>query len=105
VQDDPAIHYHLRDLFTGEVYVRSGEDLARRGFVFGLAPYELHVLQVEDVVVQDMAVERALAAHRDVSEFLEDFTKRIGVVGYINGELRGLRGALPVLGLTEASDW
>jgi hypothetical protein len=20
VQDDPAIHYHLRDLFTGEVY-------------------------------------------------------------------------------------
>src|SRR5207245_10284397 len=69
VQDDPAIHYHVRDLFTGEMYVRSGQDLARRGFVFALAPYELHVLQVEDDVVQDLAVERALAAYRDLSEF------------------------------------
>ena len=72
IQDDPAIHYHLRDLVTGEVYIRSGEELARRGFVFGLAPYELHVLQVEDVVVQDLAVETALGEHRDVSEFLKD---------------------------------
>ena len=52
IQDDPAIHYHLRDLFTGEMYVRSGEELARRGFIFALAPYELHILQVEDVVVE-----------------------------------------------------
>jgi hypothetical protein len=28
VQDDPAIHYHLRDLLTGEMYVRTGKDLA-----------------------------------------------------------------------------
>jgi hypothetical protein len=63
VQDDPAIHYHLRDLFTGR-YVRSGEvppDAASSlpGSIW------THVLQVEDVVVQDMA--RWLPAHRDVS--------------------------------------
>ena len=104
VQDDPAIHYHLRDLFTGEMYVRSGEDLARRGFVFGLAPYELHVLQVEDVVVQDMAVERALAAHRDVSEFLKDCTKRMGVVGDVHGELDALKEVLRALGFIDSSD-
>ena len=104
VQDDPAIHYHLRDLFTGEMYVRSGEDLARRGFVFGLAPYELHVLQVEDVVVQDMAVETALAAHRDVSEFLKDCTKRMGVVGDVHGELQALKEVLRALGFIDSSD-
>jgi hypothetical protein len=104
VQNDPAIHYHLRDLFTGEVYVRSGEDLARRGFVFGLAPYELHVLQVEDVVVQDVAVETALAAHRDVSEFLNDFTKRIGVVGDVHGELQALKEVLRALGFIDSFD-
>jgi hypothetical protein len=104
VQDDPAIHYHLRDLFTGEVYVRSGEDLARRGFVFGLAPYELHVLQVEDVVVQDVAVETALAAHRDVSEFLKDCTKRMGVVGDIHGELQALKEVLRALGFIDSCD-
>jgi len=91
VQNDPAIHYHLRDLFTGEIYVRSGEDLALHGFVFGLAAYEFHVLQVEDVVVQDLAVERALAAHRDVSEFLKDCTKRMGVVGDVHGEVDALK--------------
>ena len=104
VQDDPAIHYHLRDLFTGEMYVRSGEDLARRGFVVGLAPYELHVLQVEDVVVQDMAVETALAAHRDVSEFLKDCTKRMGVVGDVHGELQALKEVLRALGFIDSSD-
>jgi hypothetical protein len=104
IQDDPAIHYHLHDLFTGEVYVRSGEDLARRGLVFGLAPYELHVLRVEDVVVQDLAVEAALAAHRDVSEFLKDCTKRMGVVGDIHGELRALKEVLRALGFIDSGD-
>ena len=104
VQDDPAIHYHLRDLFTGEVYVRSGEDLTRRGFVFGLAPYEIHVLQVEDVVVQDVAVETALAAHRDVSEFLKDCTKRMGVVGDVHGEWQALKEVLRALGFIDSSD-
>lgn len=104
VQNDPAIHYHLRDLLTGETYVRSGEDLARHGFVFGLAPYELHVLQVEDVVVQDLALENALAAHRDVSEFLTDCTKRIGVVGDVHGELDALKEVLRALGFIDSSD-
>jgi hypothetical protein len=104
VQDDPAIHYHLRDLFTGEMYVRSGEDLARRGFVCGLAPYELHVLQVEDVVVQDMAVEAARAAHRDISEFIKDCTKRMGVVGDVHGELQALKEVLRALGFIDSAD-
>ena len=104
VQDDPAIHYHLRDLFTGEMYVRSGEELIRRGFVVGLAPYELHVLQVEDVVVQDLAVERALAARQDVSEFLEDCTKTMGVVGDVHGELQALKEILRALGFIDARD-
>jgi calcineurin-like phosphoesterase family protein len=104
VQDDPAIHYHLRDLFTGEVYVRSGEDLTRRGFVFGLAPCEIHVLQVADVVVQDMAVEMALAAHRDVSEWLKDCTKRMGVVGDVHGEWQALKEVLRALGFIDSDD-
>jgi hypothetical protein len=104
VQDDPAIHYHLRALFTGEMYVRSGEDLARTGFVFALAPYELHVLQVEDVVVQDLAVERALAANREVSELLTDCTKRVGVVGDVHGELDALKEVLRALGFIDSAD-
>jgi len=104
IQDDPSIHYHLRDLFTGEMYVRSGEDLARRGLVVGLAPYELHVLEVEDVVVQDLAVERALAAHRDASEFLKDGTKRMGVVGDVHGELHALKEVLRALGFIDSRD-
>ena len=103
VQDDPAIHYHLRDLFTGETYVRTGEDL-RRGLVVGLAPYELHVLQVEDVVVQDLAVEKALAAHRDVSGLLKDCTKRMGVVGDVHGELHALKEVLRALGFIDSGD-
>ena len=104
VQDDPAIHYHLRDLFTGEMYIRSGEDLARRGFVFGLAPYELHAVQVEDVVVQEMAVETALAVHRDVAAFVKDCTKRMGVVGDVHGELQALKDVLRALGFIDSSD-
>ena len=104
VQDDPAIHYHLRDLFSGEVYIRSGEDLSRRGLVIGLAPYELHVLQVEDVVVQDLMVETALAAHSDVSDLLKDGTKRMGVVGDVHGELQALKEVLRALGFIDSSD-
>jgi hypothetical protein len=104
VQDDPAIHYHLRDLFTGEVYVRPGDDLARRGLIIGLAPLELHVLQVEDVRVTDMAVERALAAHRDISEFLPDCTKRVGVVGDVHGELQAFKEILRTLSFIDSFD-
>jgi Calcineurin-like phosphoesterase len=104
VQDDPAIHYHLRDLFTGEVYVRSGDDLARRGFVFGLPPYEIHALQVEDVVVQDVAVETAIARHRDISAFLKECTTRMGVVGDVHGELQALKEVLRALGFIDSCD-
>jgi hypothetical protein len=104
VQDDPAIHYHLRDLFTGEMYVCPGDDLVRRGLVIGLAPHELHVLQMEDVRVADMAAERSLAAHRDISEFLEDCTKRVGVVGDVHGELQALKDILRALGFIDSLD-
>jgi hypothetical protein len=103
VQNDPAIHYHLRDLLTGEMYVRSGDTLTRGGFVVGLAPYELHVLQVEDVVVQDLAVERALAAYPEVSEFLPHCTKRMAVVGDVHGELDALEEILRALGFIDLS--
>ena len=104
VQDDPAIHYHFRDLFTGEVYNRPGDDLARRGLVIGLAPHELHALQMEDVRVAELAVERSLAAHRDVSDFLGDCTKRVGVVGDVHGELQAFRDILRALGFIDAFD-
>jgi hypothetical protein len=104
VQEDPAIHYHLRDLFTGEMYVRTGEDLVRRGFVAGLAPYELHVLAVEDVMVQDQAIETALVVHRDLSAFLKNCTKRMGVVGDVHGELQALKEVLRALGFIDACD-
>lgn len=103
VQDDPAIQYHLRDLFTGEMYIRSGDELAQRGVVLGLAPYELHVFQIEDVIVEDMAVERALALHRDISEFLRDCTKRVGVVGDVHGELQALQEILRALGFIDSA--
>jgi hypothetical protein len=70
IQDDPSIHYHLRDLLTGEVYVRSGESLTRDGVVVGLAPVELHALQLEDIAVEDVVVERALAGAPDFSGLL-----------------------------------
>ena len=101
VQHDPAIHYHLRDLLTGEMYVRAGSELAERGFVLGLAPYELHALLLEDVVVEDLAVERALTLQRDISEFLKDCTKRVGVVGDVHGELQALKGILEALGFLD----
>jgi hypothetical protein len=104
VQDDSAIHYHVRDLFTGEVYVLPGDELARRGLVVGLARHELHVLQVEDVNVADMALERSLAAHRDISEFLRDCTKRVGVVGDVHGELQALKEILRALWFIDALD-
>jgi hypothetical protein len=102
VQDDPAIHYHLRDLFTGEVYVRSGDDLARGGFVIGLAPKGLHVLEVEDVAVEDLAAERSLAAHRDISRFLGECSRRVGVVGDVHGERQALHEILAALGFIDA---
>jgi len=106
VQDDPAIHYHFRDLFTGEGYVLPGDDLARRGLVVGLAPHELHVLQVEDVTVVDMAIERALISRRDISAFLGACTRRVGVVGDIHGELEALKEILHALGFIDAfSQW
>jgi hypothetical protein len=104
VQDDPAIHYHLRDLFTGDMYVRPGDELARRGLVVGLAPHELHVLRVEDVTVEDLAVERSLAEHRDISGFLDDCTKRVGVVGDVHGELQALKEILHALGFIDPLD-
>jgi hypothetical protein len=103
VQDDPAIHYHLRDLFTGEMYVHPGDDLARRGLVVGLAPHRLHVLQMEDVSVADLAVERSLAAHRDISQFLGECSKRVGVVGDVHGELEALKEILRALGFIDSS--
>lgn len=103
VQDDPAIHYHLRDLFTGEVYVRSGDDLVRRGFVVGLAPDEVHMIQVEDVVVEDLLLERALAAHRDLRSFLKDCTRHVGVVGDVHGELDALQEILRALGFIDSA--
>jgi hypothetical protein len=104
VQDDPAIHYHLRDLFTGEMYVRPGNDVARHGLVVALPPHGLHVLEVEDVSVEDMALERTMATHRDVSEFLDDCTKRVGVVGDIHGELHALKEVLRALGFIDTFD-
>src|SRR4029453_7434882 len=98
VQDDPAIHYHLRDILTGEVYVHSGDELASRGLAVGLAPHELHMLEVKDVIGEDMAGERSLGAHRDVSKLLRDCTKRVGVVGDVHGELDALYEILRALG-------
>ena len=102
VQDDPAIHYHLRDLLTGEMYVRPGDDLVRRGLVIALAPHGLHLLQLEDISVADIAVERSLAAHRDISEFVRDCTKRVGVVGDVHGELQALHEILRALGFIDS---
>jgi len=51
-----------------------------------------------------MAVETALAAHRDVSELLKDCTKRMGVVGDVHGELHALKEVLRALGFIDSSD-
>ena len=106
VQDDPAIHYHLRDILTGEMYVHPGDELASRGLAVGLAPHELHMLEVQDVIVEDMAVERSLVAHRDVSKLLRDCTKRVGVVGDVHGEMEALHEILRALGfIDEFTHW
>ena len=62
--------------------------------------------EVEDVIVEDMAVERSLAAHRDVSKLLRDCTKRVGVVGDVHGELEALQEVLRALGfIDEFTHW
>lgn len=104
MQADAAIHYHFRDLFTGELYVRTGEALAQQGLVIGLAPQRLHVLQVEDVRVVDPVIERSLAEHRDISAFLPDCTKRVGVVGDVHGEPEALKAVLRALGFIDARE-
>jgi hypothetical protein len=86
------------------MYVRPGNELARHGLVVALAPHELHVLEIEDVSVEDMALERTLATHRDVSESLQDCTKRVGVVGDVHGELQALKEVLRALGFIDAFD-
>ena len=56
--------------------------------------------------MEDMAVERSLAAHRDISEFLGDCTKRVGVVGDVHGELQALKEILRALGFIDSlGDW
>jgi Calcineurin-like phosphoesterase len=104
IQDDPSIHYHLRDLLTGEVYVRSGESLARDGIVVGLAPHELHALQIEDIAVEDMIVERALAGAPDFSGLLRLCKKTVAAVGDIHGESQALKEALRALRFVDSSD-
>ena len=54
--------------------------------------------------MQDVAVETALAAQRDVSEFLMDCTKRMGVVGDVNGELQALKEVFRALGFIDSRD-
>jgi len=40
--------YLLKEQLTGEIYVRTGEQLAK-GFLVGLAPYRMHVFSIEEV--------------------------------------------------------
>ncbi len=103
VQDDPAINYHLRDLLTGELFVRTGHDLARRGLLVGLAPYEVHVLQVEDVEVTDLDVERALADDPDLADLLPLCASPLAVVGDVHGQGESLREVLQALGVVDSS--
>ena len=103
IQADEAIHYHLRDLFTGETYVHPGERLSHHGFVIGLPPHALHVLQVEDITVGSLPLERVLASERDIADFLRDCTKRVGVVGDVHGELQALQEVLLALGFVDAA--
>jgi Calcineurin-like phosphoesterase len=104
IQDDPSIHYHLRDLLTGEVYVRSGESLARDGVVVGLASFEVHAFQLEDIAVEDLVVERALAGTPDFSELLRLCNKTVAAVGDIHGESLALREILRALRFVDSSD-
>jgi hypothetical protein len=104
IQDDPSIHYHLRDLLTGEVYVRSGESLARDGVVVGLAPFEVHAFQLEDIALEDLVVERALAGTPDFSELLRLCKKTVAAVGDIHGESLALKEILRALRFVDSSD-
>jgi hypothetical protein len=103
LQNDTAIHYHLRDLFTGERYVRSGETLVQEGLVVGLSPGRLHVLQVEDVRVEDVVLERSLVAQDDLAPLLDTCSRRVGVVGDVHGEPEALREVLRALRFIDAS--
>ena len=80
IQDDPGISYHFRDLLTGETYARSGETLARRGLAVGLDPGRLHALQVQDIVVDDLVLERAAARGLDLSGVLKRCTRRFAAI-------------------------
>jgi hypothetical protein len=103
LQNDPAIHYHLRDLFTGERYVRSGEVLVQEGLVVGLPPGRIHVLQVEDVRVEDVVLEQSLVGQDDLAPLLDACSRRVGVVGDVHGELEALREILRALRFVDAS--
>ena len=104
LQDDPAIQYHLRDLLTGEVYARSGEELLRVGMRIGLAPFELHALQIEDIWVQDLALEQMLATTTDLRDLVALCTPVVAAVGDIHGELPALQAILRDLRITDSSD-
>jgi Calcineurin-like phosphoesterase len=104
IQDDPGIRYHLRDLLTGEIYVRSGETLTRHGLVVGLDSGRVHALQVEDIVVDDLLLERALPRDLDFSGLLKHCTRRFGVVGDVHGELAALKEVLRAIGFIDSSD-
>jgi Calcineurin-like phosphoesterase len=103
IQDDPGIRYHLRDLLTGESYVRSGETLVHQGLVVGLAPGRLHALQVQDIVVDDLILDRALGSDLDFSGSLKRCTRRFGVVGDIHGRLEALQEVLRAIGFVDSS--
>jgi hypothetical protein len=105
VQDDPAIHYHLRDLFTGEMYVRSGEDLASPWLRLRPRPVRAPRPAGGGRRRARLAGRARLSpTHRDVSEFLKDCTKRVGVVGDVHGELQALKEVLRALGFIDSSD-
>lgn len=103
IQDDPGIHYHFRDLLTGETYVRSGEKLVHQGLAVGLDPGRLHALQVQDIVVDDLVLERALGGDLDFSGFLKRCSRRFGVVGDIHGRLEALQEVLQAIGFVDSS--
>ncbi len=103
IQDEPGIRYHFRDLLTGETYVRSGETLVRQGLVVGLDPGRLHALEVKDIVVDDLVVERALGSDLDFSGCLKRCTRRFGVVGDLHGELEAFQEVLRAIGFIDSS--
>ena len=103
VQDDPGIHYHFHDLLTGEIYERSGETLRNHGLVVGLEPLQFHAFHIEDILVDDLILEQALAGAPDFSDLLHDCTKRVGVVGDVHGDLDALKEVLRGIGFIDSS--